>query len=217
MQDRETIVKIKDEFVLCRHDMLAWVNDCLQVTFVISSAVIWWPYLLEASITKGQLPRHIFHTQISVINFWVMSHNPTKFLQAGFDQNYDPLPPPCKYPKKSAGRAGQNWGIVHGGCLLPVHGHALPWQYTDQKGGGISIIIVPDHHHQTCSLLFPGSIQIKKVAILISHSQSTSLGSVFRRRTCFCYRWSSTRSRSMSTSTTSKFCKLPSRRCLLTR
>ena len=38
---------------------------------------------------------------------------------------------------------------------------------------------------QFMDMLFPGSIQIKKVAILTSHLQSTSLGSVFRRRVCF--------------------------------
>ena len=27
-----------DEKIFCRHDMLAWVNECLQVAFVISSA-----------------------------------------------------------------------------------------------------------------------------------------------------------------------------------
>ena len=66
----------------------------------------------------------------------------------------------------------QNRGAVHWGCLLPVHGHALPGKHSDQKGD-----CHPHLLYLYCNLV-TGEVQYKTRARV--HQQLQSSSSVFQ-------------------------------------
>ena len=56
----------------------------------------------------------------------------------------DPVELPPDHPVPGAGEVRKDRGALHGGGLLPVHGHALPGKYPDQEGlFVIRILAVP--------------------------------------------------------------------------